>query len=261
MDQGFPSLLRPKQLTFDRILKDYENPMSVINLVPNDVVKCILAIPEDLLDLDEEDLEKKIPEQTSTVNQLRQMFWTEYDRANEFRMRMDMSRVYVGSCSRAGFYKICHDPEKLAWIVTPPKEYTLVVDELLTVALKQVRAILKLPLRNDLGYVDTKLADVQLKAAMMLDMRQKGGYIHRSMQINQNLNTNETKLTIAHDGASSAEDVDSRIKMLEEEIARQEAKMIAHKEVALPDLEQKNAVERVSIDASYREVSNGEEET
>jgi hypothetical protein len=260
MDQGFPSLMRPKQLSFDRILKDYENPMSVINLVPNDVAKCILAIPDKLLDLEEEELEKLIPEQTATVNQLRAMFWTEYDRAQEFRMRMDMSRVYVGSCNRGGFYKICHDPEKLAWIVTPPKEYTLIVDELLTIALKQVRSILKLPLKNELGYTDTKLADVQLKAAMMLDMRQKGGYIHRSMQINQNLNTNETKLTIAHDTSNSSDDVDSRIKLLEEEIAKQEQKMLSDKSpLEMPNIEQNHRLEQVTIEAKYKEIPNEEE--
>ena len=261
MSSNFPELKRPKQLTFDRILKDYDNPMSVINLVPNDVAKCILAIPEDLLDKDEETLETLIPEErrTQTVNMLRTLFWHEFDRANEFRMRMDMSRVYVGACSRAGFYKICHEPDKLAWIVTPPKEYVGIIDELLTVSMKQVRAILKLPLINSMGYVDTKLADVQLKAFMMLDMRQKGGYVHRSMQLNQNINTNETRLTIANDSVESSADVDERIRMLEQEILKQEMKMVENTTVLdLPTLEQKNRIEPVSIDATYTEVSSEE---
>jgi uncharacterized small protein (DUF1192 family) len=79
------------------------------------------------------------------------------------------------------------------------------------------------------------------------------------MQLNQNINTNETRLTIANDSVESSADVDERIRMLEQEILKQEMKMVENTTVLdLPTLEQKNRIEPVSIDATYTEVSSEE---
>jgi len=102
-----------------------------------------------------------------------------------------------------------------------------VIEEMLTFAMKQVREILAMPVVNSVGFVDTKLAELKLKAAMMLDMRAKGGYIQRSMQIVQSTNINENKNTTisvsSHEGVEDQSSIDDRIKLLEQEIAERES--------------------------------------
>ena len=196
--------------------------MSLTHLCSPEVSRAIMALPDPVVDIEEEELEKIHPNPTPTVNQLRRMFWLEYDRAVDNHMQMDMSRVYVGVCSRAGFYKIVQNPHQLAWLVCPPREYEIETEELLGIGLKQIRAILQLPLKNHMGFIDTKLAEVQLKAVMMLDMRRKGAYLQRSVQANYNVNENRASLDSAD--ATLIGDLDSQIKKLSEDIAQIESK-------------------------------------
>lgn len=244
---------RPKGMTFDRVLKDASNPDSVITRCSPEIAKAICDLPEELLDVSEEDLHEKCPDPSATTMQLRRMFWLEYDRAIETRMLMDMSRVYIGVCSRQGFYKIIQNHAQLAWIVNPPKEYTLETEELLALGLRQVREILKLPLKNSLGFVDTKLAEVKLKAVMMLDMRLKGAYVQRSLQVSHNINENTTTNIEATMDGDKALHIDEKIKQLELEIANAESRKLSQV-VSVPTPTQKNVVEREVIDVEFKEV-------
>lgn len=233
MDE-FPVVHRRNNAHSDTILRDLAEPFSVVNLVPQQISELILALPEALVDVTETQLEKLIPNPLPSTNQLRRLFWIEYDRAVDNRQKMDMSRVYTGVMTRNAFIKALHSQEVLAWVLNPPVEYTTNVEELLTLGLKQIREILNLPLVNPAnGFVDSKLADTKLRTVMMLDMRLKGGFVHRSMQITHNLNQNENKTTIQVDSTGNM-DLNEKIKYIEEEIKRHEAIVQAAKNPSLP---------------------------
>lgn len=255
----FPSLPRPKQPTFERVLKDYENPQSLVNLVPPEFANKVASLPQSLVDIDEETLYKRTHEPSATTLMLRNMFWREYDRAVECRTLMDLARAYTGVLSRGGFYEHIKNEKHLAWIVCPPKEYIAQVEEMHIYALKQLRDILALPIKNSMGFVDAKLADSKVKIAMMLDMRLKGGYIQRSMQINQNINQNETRISYSENSTPEQQlDIDQRLRQLEEEIRANEKKLLEEREP--PKVEsvllskQDNRVEEKPIEAEYKEV-------
>lgn len=256
------SLPRPKEPTFDRVLRDASELFSVVNLVSPEIGKKISALPDHMVDLSEEEIYKKFPDTTPTVHQLRRMFWLEYDRAVANRTLMDMSRVYVGVCSRAGFYKITDSPENMAVILCPPKNYMIETEDLLALGLRRAREILNLPLVTPYG-VDAKLADVQLKIIMMLDMRLKGAYIQKSVQISHNVNTNQNINTeVPASDPSSMKSLDDRLKELEAEIAQK-----AQGNLPVPDPTQTmnelqtKKVERVrldTIDAEFTEVKKSD---
>lgn len=253
------SLPRPKEPTFDRVLRDTNELFSVVNLVSPEIGKKIAALPEHMVDLSEEEIYKNYPDTTPTVHQLRRMFWLEYDRAVSNRTLMDMSRVYVGVCSRAGFYKITDSQPNLSVILCPPKNYMIETEDLLALGLRRAREILQLPLVTPYG-VDSKLADVQLKIIMMLDMRLKGAYVQKSVQISHNVNTNQN-INHSVEGAvspDSMKSLDERLKELESEIAQKAQGNLPTPDPvqAMNDIQTKK-VERVrleAIDAEFTEV-------
>lgn len=258
--ESFPEFTRPKEPSFDRVLRDYSQPQSLVNLVSPEIGSLIMKLPSDWVDVSEESLEKSLPNPDASTWQIRQLFWREYDRAFDHRTKMDMARTYVGVMSRNAFYKHVADPMKLAWIINPPTDYIASIEELHSLVMKQIRQIIMLPSVNSMGYVDVKLAEIKLKAMLALDMRLKGGYVQRSMQINQNINQNETRITHTSE-KEAGKDLDSRIKDLELEIAAQEKKALEQR----PLPQEKNILltkqeHRVEpIEAEYKEVISGEQ--
>ena len=249
---SFPELPKARTPSIERVLKDYENPFSLVNIVPTEFRRVIENLPDDFINLTEEELENKFPNPQATILQLRKMFWLEYDRAVECRTKMDFSRIYLGVCTKEIFLKILRTPSNLAWLLCPPVDYTNQVEELLTFSLKQVREILAMPLKNNLGFVDSKLADTKLRAAMMLDLRLKGGYVQRSVQLTHNVNETTTK-HISNTVVSGELPIDDRIKQLEQELEK--AKLSLPPPAPQFQMNQKNTVEKVVIDADFTEIT------
>ena len=223
---SFPELPRPKGTHLERVIADLENPRSLINIVPPEVKSCILALPEAYFDFTEEDLEKTFPNPTPVTQMLRRMFWIEYDRAIETRTMMNMSNIYPGVCSREGFYKCIKNKAQLLWIINPPTEYMASTEALLTQGLKRINEMLHFPLKTKEGNFDHKLGELILKATLALDMRVKGGYLQRSIQMTKlestNTNTNNNNLSITVDKGEVTPEgiaaIDEQLKLIEEEI-------------------------------------------
>lgn len=223
---SFPELPSSKGTHLDRVIADLENPRSLINIVPQDVKNHILALPEAYFDFTEEDLDKAFPNPTPVTQQLRRMFWIEYDRAVEQRTMMNMSNIYPGVCSREGFNKCIKNKAQLLWIINPPTEYMASTEALLTQGLKRINEMLHFPLKTREGNFDHKLGELILKATLALDMRVKGGYLQRSMQMtkiestNTNNNNNNLAVTVSTDNITpeGIAAIDEQLKLIEEEI-------------------------------------------
>lgn len=246
---SLPEFQTPRPISTDRAIADLENPQSLIYLVPPDIAKEITLLDQKLLEMSEEELDERFPDPTASVMQVRRLFWLEFDRAIDNRQKMDMSRCYSGVVSRPGFMRMMTTSRQLAWIINPPKEYLNEIEDLHYVGLRQIREILKAPVKLPNGMLDPKIADVKLKAWAMLDLRLKGGYISRSLQINHNTNTNNTTITKIESGPINGEDpaalLDRQILEIENKIKATQASKVIELNPGQPMEElQKNAVER-----------------
>ena len=254
-------------VSFKDVEKDFKNPPILETLLPDEILNAVKGLPEEYRDLTEEQLEDKFPRPDATLLQLRMMLWREYDRAMELRHKMDFGRIHMGICTKATFLKFLVKVKNLAWLVTPPKQYLIEVEEMGRAALRQMREIINLPINED-GVVNVKLGELKLKVMMALDMRLNGGYLHRSMQVTQNLNRTEMVTFNSKPTEYPKQDklsIDEQIIHLEAEIAKMEAdqrRRALEAQEEVPGIRQKNVLERVAdnsdmVDAEYREVSKG----
>lgn len=124
-------------------LLDKSNPRSLVNIVPSEVRAAILRIPKELLLMEEKALRRKV-KPSDTLNYLRLNFWLEYNRAQERQCRMMMSNVLRGACSKEWFYDgVVSSDDKMAWILTPPADYTVVQVDIFQTSLEKLRQCLR----------------------------------------------------------------------------------------------------------------------
>lgn len=200
--------------TLTKTLNRYQNPKSLIDTVPKQMVAHVKAIPEELLNVEESQLLDEIRKYRNdpqwvpspSLESLRIHFWAEYDNAARNMRRMIPSNIYWGVIGEPAFLKLQKDPSRLSWLICMPLDYAKNIDALITMGLRRVADIFKMDIN------DPKTADVIVKTFMMLDMRKHGGYMQRSEQkiqsqvLTQNLDSIDQKQLI---------DVDSRIRELE----------------------------------------------
>ena len=225
-----------KELTFNSYLTQLEEPRSFLNLLPESIKKSVLSIPEELLNKDEDTLLKILEEQyrykpTASVESLRNNFWMEHDRVSSTRTEViNQSSIYLGIVSREYFNQIVNDGQHvLAYILCRPPEYEAVMRGLLNLSTRKIRDVLNIPLTKANGDIqDPKIIELVLKAAAMVDLRAKGGYVQRSETKNLTLMKQEqTSYTTVFNAASSAKptDISALTANIDEKIAALEKEM------------------------------------
>jgi hypothetical protein len=133
-------------LLADFVIYDPDNPRSITNLVSEKVSQAIQAIPRELLLMDEQKLKKHVKPST-TLNYVRLNFWLEYNRAQDTQKPMNMQVVMRGVAKMNYFYDIIlQNPAMMAWVVTPPADYTLVQRDILHSGLELLQKALKMDL-------------------------------------------------------------------------------------------------------------------
>lgn len=262
-----PDQVAPKEKSFNQLIKQLEDPDSLINVLPEDMRVAVLSIDDRYINVSEEEMQLFLRKEhryspSPTIEALRNNFWMEYDRVqgNKKEKMMVMTNVYFGICSREYFHKITHEqPQVLAYILTRSPEYESVQAGMLSLATRRVRDILSIPLKKRDGSLqDPKIIELVLKAAAMVDLRNKGGYINRSETKNMTMIEQNTKHSYAgmfnassNDGVKSAaslqQDIDAQLKQLDLE-ASQMAKPPEPKFTA----SSKDDV----VDAEYKEVKS-----
>lgn len=197
---------------------------SVINLVPQAVSMAMVdAGKKDpaLFQMDEHTLwmtlkyRKKLP--NATDNRLRLAFWLEYDRAQQDHKHMEMSAVYSGVCSRSLFYaQYLDDPERVAWLLCPPVDYTMKIQEALDFGTDRMREILAMDPHDAKGRPNVKLMELQAKIWALMDQRIKGAYTQRIEQRSLSLTVKTTDKQVAQAAMENSMDaLDRRIKELD----------------------------------------------
>lgn len=204
-----------------------ENPRSVVNIVPQPVRLAIEAIPAKYRGKTEHEL-RLMTKPSQTISNIRTGFWYEYNKAQETRKNMRMSAVVGGVCSRDYFFDyVLKDPRAMAWIVTPPTSYEAALKTALEVGTDRLMEIMQLPLHDDNGKIQPQVANLVLKAFMLVDLRMKGSIVqkHEIKQETKNLNLNIDQSSTAEmiKDADMAK-VEERIQVLQrkqESLARQ----------------------------------------
>lgn len=224
-----------KELTFNSYISQIEEPRSFLNLLPEVMKQSALHIPEDLLGKDEEELLKVLEEKhkyrpTAALEAMRNNFWMEHDRVATTRNEIvNQSNIYLGVVSREYFYKMVNEnPHIVAYLLCRPPEYEAVMKGLLNLSTRKIRDVLNLPLQKADGSIqDAKIIELVLKAAAMVDLRAKGGYIQRSETKNLTLMKQENSYTNVFTAASNSKvpdintlttDIDAKIAALEKEM-------------------------------------------
>jgi hypothetical protein len=189
---------------------DRENPDSLVSLLTESLAKAAEAGREaepELYDLDEHEiftrLERKRKAPTPTLNRLRNQLWIAFEKAKADGKAIEVFDICVGICTPKVLNIAFRDPDKAAWLFTPPERYIDMLDETLQYGMKKLRAILDM---NDVranGSADIKLLELKFKIVAMMDLRKNGAPTQKIEQ--KSMNVNYTKAEKEITGASLEE--------------------------------------------------------
>lgn len=126
------------------------NPDSVINKIAGEFKVALLRVRDsnpDWFTQDESELRKSLKEvgkpPNITDNVLRTKFWIEYQGAIMEGKSIRPKQVFAGVCTEAYFYDLLKKrPEKVAWIMVPPINYQVQLDEALEFSTSKIREVL-----------------------------------------------------------------------------------------------------------------------
>lgn len=170
---------------------DKKNPHSLLNMVPATLRQRIGELDKRWFTYSPRILKSKC-HPNATEEQLRIAFWHEYASAQERNVSMRMDNVYGPVCTKDFFYRvIMKSDSKVAWLVSPPAEYQIQVEEMLHLGLTRIREVLSLPLlKKGTREPDHRLIGEMVKIVALLDNRVKGSVIQRMAIQQQNTNIN-----------------------------------------------------------------------
>lgn len=205
----------------DVVINDAENPRSVVSLVPPVVAERISQVPKDYLVMDERSLKEELirsgKRPSPMDNRARIAFWIEYNNAQNNGRSMFMTNVYGGVCSREHFYNaLLTDKQRTAWLVCPPTQYLIAMEEMLSFGMDRVRdEILTLPVVNKKGEPNPRMAQVILDAVKMIDQRIKGAVIQRVETKNLHVHAGKSQMDKGSTTVQGMSELDKKLDELE----------------------------------------------
>lgn len=203
---------------------DQSNPHSVYNMSPDNVKKCIDQVPANVWDMSVYELANQA-EIGIDEKKLRIAFWIEYERAVRNNTPINLYHVGRGIIQTRGMNtKIMANPYKLAYILTPPEDYRVKLEEMLIIALDEERKVLELPVvqrriqitkdGKEIIHekVDTKLAALKHQIRESLQNRVHGAVATKSFNINKQIDDEKEELS-----KSSVEELQKIVEELKQE--------------------------------------------
>jgi len=222
---------------FNSLIKQLEDERSLLSVVPETLRARLLEIPEKFLNIPEEELlealdmdPKSTFRQTAVLDAVRNNFWIEFERAQSDRKSpmMIQNNFLQGVMDQGSYERL--SVYSLAYIICKPPTYEAVMAGMQSLATRRLRDILSLPLKKANGEMaDPKHIELILKAAAMVDLRNKGGYVARVetknlTQIDQRTTSvshvfNQSYGTSGGTSELAAADIDQKILELNSELA------------------------------------------
>lgn len=193
---------------------DKQEPRSIYNLVSEDFQSAIENVHPDLFTWSEKALERHAKLDVRDY-QLRIAFWREYGiTQDKMKPSISIHAVCHGVCSKRYFYdKVLSDFKKLAWILYPPADYTIAMQELLDLSTREMRKIMTLPIKTQKGGVDHALIREKVKLHLALENRVKGAVV-KSVAVAARHQHDHT-LIESPQAPKSLEQIEKEIKLLE----------------------------------------------
>lgn len=190
----------------DYSILDETDAFSVINVVPPNVRALIEHLPDEYFAKSEEEL-RLLCSPDTTLNCLRLAFWQEYSDSIIANRAFNIMRVASGLCTREYFSRVLLRPEALIWLITPPRNYTMLQEELMLEGLNRLRLFLSAPMtdkktttkvveKDDGTVAETTVTEEKInvsavgearKVVEMLENRLRGGVVKRVAVQTQNV--------------------------------------------------------------------------
>lgn len=192
------SQLGRRKLVTDDALKslyDNDNPDSLINKLPSRLVPIFervrFKLPKTLLS-DERTVRKYVTPDDRD-DRVRLAFWDEYNASTAAGKRMSLQSIISGTCSWESWITAYEPHDKrMCWVFTPPTSYVSQMRHILHRGTERLLEIINLPMVDEAGKVDIKVANLVLRAWQLADMRVKGGVMQKvqieQKSMNYNLN-------------------------------------------------------------------------
>lgn len=172
---------------------DPDFPRSVVNIVYKPLREAILALDTRLRYLSESELER-ICEPDPVDRRLRLSFWDEYGLAQDQNRNMLVNRILRNICPLEYWdRRVLPNPEKLAYIVIPPRDYEIGMRANFEKAMDRLEEFLKLPVVDDEGKVNSNLIGKIVKIAEMLQLRLYGAVPQANINMNLNQAMEDTE--------------------------------------------------------------------
>lgn len=125
---------------------DHLSTQELASLLPSSISRQVEAIPQSVLDMSFEALEKKIPDALAIdASRARIAFWLEFERCHRTGIAFNLGAVYAGLMNYHRFQRdIISNSYILAYLITPPPAYHIVMEEMMHFGLRIQREILQM---------------------------------------------------------------------------------------------------------------------
>lgn len=198
---------------------DHLSPHELANTLPTAIATQIRAIPDQVLSLGLDALEAKIPDNLKIdASRARIAFWLEFERHHRTGIAFSLASVYSGLMPYRRFQRdIVSNSYVLAYLITPPPAYHVVMDEMLHYGLALQREILQLShfqKDKDGDYVlDHALLKIKNTIIDGVHDRLKGLPVAKSLNLSKTIVDSSEEEKVA--SKRSLAELDQRIKELE----------------------------------------------
>lgn len=222
-------------------LLDESDPLSVASLVSPLIRKWIKIIPPKAFTMYEHELRLKA-KITEVEEQLRLSFWDEYAFAQDSRSFMNMNRVYSRICTKMHFYEsVVREPYRLAYILTPPRNYVYRMREMLELAHRRMREVLDLPILDKKKNPNVKLISEMVKITVLLENRVMGAVKQKVEVESKSVNVN-----VEAGGRKGYYDVEDEIKDIEKQLQDLRTPNGAHNSIYNRQIETREDVDAIA---------------
>lgn len=176
---------------FEQSIFDENNPYSMVNKLPEGWQEFLHSAKEYILKFyTKSDIEitKLIGDKiTEKEMRMRLALWDEYYRVSDVGFQRMRSIVILRSASTSMdmFRKrYAHEPQVLAFLFTAPASYLGSMKQILQEGQQRLLDIMRLPLQDENGKVNTPVLNAVLKTFQLVDLRLKGSVVQR-LQVDQ----------------------------------------------------------------------------
>jgi len=204
------------------------------------ITEAIARIPSAILELDEDQLRKKIDPSIKDY-ELKRAFWAEVVAKQAKRRKMILTKVYRNIFSKESFYRIIKDPARMAWLIHPVTSYEDKTQAALDKVTERYEELISMEITSTkkvkdedgedkwITEVDPKKALVLLSVIRNLEDRLKGTSIQRQVTVNTGRPTDGSGNAV---GTMNMQEVKDRMKELEHQLGDKggfsEGESVAH---------------------------------